>query len=176
MLEEISALETKVGLPNNFVHRLMSEDDWSFIIKLNALFEASATHLLTCKLGAPELEDSFSYLDYGNRKFGKVELLKRLGCLNSDESRFLQMLFELRNKLAHDVKQVFFDFDSYIKALDSNQKAAFVKSVKCGQEEIFWNCEVKPRANYVLSHPKLLIFLAASGILVSMQLQQGANA
>lgn len=172
LLEEINELETKIGLPDNFVHRLVSEDDWSFVIKLNALFEASTTRLLTSRLAAPELEDSFSHLDYGNRKFGKVALLKKLGCINDDESKFLQMLFELRNQLAHDIKQVTFDFTSHIEGMDKNQKAAFIKAVKCGRENISWNCEVRPRADYVLSHPKLLIFIAASDILVSMHIQE----
>lgn len=172
MLEEISELESKVGLPRNFVHRLTGEDDWSFIIKLNALFEASATHLLTSKLQAPELEDSLSYLDFGNRKYGKVMLLRKLGCLSPDETKFLQMLFELRNKLAHDVRNVEFDLNRYIESLDSNQKKSFLNAVKCGNETIYWNCEEQPREKYILSHPKLLIFMAATDILLSMQLQQ----
>lgn len=175
MLEYISALEDRIGLPKNFVHRLTSEDDWSFIIKLNALFEASATHLLTSRLQAPELEGSFSYLDFGNSKFGKVALLKKLGCIDSDQAKFLQMLFELRNKLAHDVKQVNFELSNYISGLDSNQRKAFINAVKCGKEDIYWNCEEQAREKYILSHPKVLILISASDILISMQMQQSTE-
>lgn len=82
------------------------------------------------------------------------------------------MLFELRNKLAHDVRNVEFDLNRYIESLDSNQKKSFLNAVKCGNETIYWNCEEQPREKYILSHPKLLIFMAATDILLSMQLQQ----
>ena len=171
VIDEISELEKKVGLPHNFIHKLTSEDDWSFVIKLNALFEAASTHLLVSKLNVPELKDNLSYIDFGNSKFGKVALLKKLGCINSDEAKFLQMLFELRNKLAHNIAHVNFSFASHLNNMDSNQKKSFVNSVKCGNETIFWNCEDQPREKYVISHPKLLIFLTASDILVSLHMQ-----
>ena len=171
MLDEINELEKKVGLPHNFIHQLTAEDDWSFVIKLNALFEAASTHLLTSKLNVPELEDSLSYIDFGNSKFGKVALLKKLNCINTDEAKFLRMLFELRNKLAHNISHVNFNFDSHLTGMDSNQKKSFVKAVKCGNEMIFWNCEDQPREKFVLSHPKILVFLTASQILVSMHMQ-----
>lgn len=175
MLEEISELETKVGLPQNFVHRLVEEDDWSFIIKLNALVEASATHLLATKLKAPEIIDNLSHLDLGNRKFGKLALLRNLGCISADENKFLQAILEIRNKLAHDVRQVNFTLSDYIAALDPNQKKTFVNAVKCGNQTIYWNCEEQPREKYILSHPKLLVFLTAANILISMHLQQEAD-
>lgn len=171
MIDEISELEKKVRLPHNFIHKLTSEDDWSFVIKLTALFEAASTHLLVSKLNVPKLEDSFSYIDFGNSKFGKVVLLKKLGCINSYEAKFLQMLFELRNKLAHNIIYVDFNFESYLNIMDSNQKKSFVNSVKCGKETIFWNCEVQPIEKCIISHPKLLTFLTASHILVSLHMQ-----
>jgi hypothetical protein len=172
VLEEIAELENKVGLPQNFFHNLTGEDDWSFVIKLNALFEAASTHLLVSKLNVPELENNFTYLDFGNQKFGKVALLKKLECISKDEAKFLQVIFELRNMLAHNIKNVNFQFSEYIESLDKNQKKSFVKAIKCGRETIQWNCTEQPREKYILSHPKILIIIVASDILVSMQLQQ----
>jgi len=34
-------------LPDDFYNNLLKEDDWSFVIKLHSLIEASVTHLLT---------------------------------------------------------------------------------------------------------------------------------
>jgi hypothetical protein len=171
VLEEISELEKKIGLPHNFIHQLITEDDWSFVIKLNALFEAASTHLLASKLNHPELEENLSYIDFGNSKFGKVALLKKLDCISRDEAKFLQLLFELRNKLAHNISYVNFNFGSHLTSLDSNQKKSFVNAVKCGKELVFWNCEHQSIEKYVLSHPKVLVFLTASEILVSLHMQ-----
>ncbi len=44
--KRLSALEIDLHLPSGFVMRLLDEDDWSFVIKLHALFEAA----LTCAL------------------------------------------------------------------------------------------------------------------------------
>lgn len=171
MLEEIAELENKVGLPPNFFHKLTAEDDWSLIIKLNALFEATSTHLLVSKLNVPELEDNLTYLYFGNPKFGKITLLKKFGCIDKDQGRFLQVIFELRNMLVHNIKSLNFAFTKYIESLDKNQKKSFVNTIKCGNETIYWNCAKQPTDKYILSHPKILIILVASEILVSMQVQ-----
>ncbi|EOU2464777.1 hypothetical protein ACNTOD_003771 [Vibrio navarrensis] len=168
MLENISELEAKLDVPANFILNLAGEDDWSFVIKLNALFEAAATQALVGRLGCLELEDSLSYIDFGNSKFGKVALLKKLGCISSLEAKFLQMLFELRNKLAHNIRFVNFTFESHLSSMDANQIKSFVNAVKCGNEQIFWNCEEQPREQYILSHTKILVLLTATDLLVSL--------
>lgn len=168
MLENISKVEATLGVPVNFILNLTGEDDWSFVIKLNALFEAAATQALVRKLGCNELEDSLSYIDFGNKKFGKVTLLKKLGCITPSEAKFLQMLFELRNKLAHNIRFVTFSFESHLSSMDENQMKSFVQTVKCGNEKIVWNCKEQPREQYVLSHTKVLILLTATDLLNSL--------
>lgn len=42
----ILELESKIGVKSGFFASLLEEDDWSFVIKLHALFEAACTHLL----------------------------------------------------------------------------------------------------------------------------------
>ncbi len=168
MLENMEELESKLGIPQGFISNLAGEDDWSFVIKLNALFEATATQALVVKSGLTELEDNFSYIDFGNSKFGKVALLKKLGCITAAEAKFLQMLFELRNKLAHNIRYVTFTFESHLASLDKNQTKSFVTAVKCGNDKIYWNCEEQLREKYVLSHTKILILLTAMDILVSL--------
>jgi hypothetical protein len=41
----ILELESKVGVPENFFRSLAQADDWSFVIKLHALFEAEPSRL-----------------------------------------------------------------------------------------------------------------------------------
>jgi hypothetical protein len=169
VLKNISKVESKLGIPEFFILDLRKEDDWSFIIKLNALFEAAATEALVIALNCPKLEDSLSFLDFGNDKFGKVKLLKNLGCIDQNEAKFLQLLFELRNKLAHNIKLVGFTFKSYIASMDSNQKKSFITKIKCGKEMVLLNYEKQPIDKYVTSHTKDLILLAAVDLLISLQ-------
>jgi hypothetical protein len=56
----ILELESKLGLDQGFFGNLQSEDDWSFVIKLHALFEAACTHLLLFHFQELELTDIFS--------------------------------------------------------------------------------------------------------------------
>jgi hypothetical protein len=48
IFNDVKAFERRLGLPVGFYERLLQEDDWSFVIKLNALFE-----LLYSRLGRP---------------------------------------------------------------------------------------------------------------------------
>ncbi len=52
MSKEVSELESLLGLPNGFYNNLLAEDDWSFVIKLSALFEAASGQALATKLGS----------------------------------------------------------------------------------------------------------------------------
>ena len=74
-------LEKRLGVPDNFYSELLHDDDWSFVIKLNALFEAACTHVLAARFKTPELEDSLAQLDLLHPKYGKVSLLCKLGAL-----------------------------------------------------------------------------------------------
>ena len=63
IFEDVGKFEQKLGLPKDFYRRLLGEDDWSFVIKLNALFEGAATHVLSTRLHAPKLVDAFAHHD-----------------------------------------------------------------------------------------------------------------
>jgi hypothetical protein len=123
----VSDFEQRLNLPNGCYTKLLEEDDWSFAVKLSALFEAACTHTLVSKLGVPELEENFAYLDQANSKYGKVKLLKNIGAIYPEQTTFLEKLASLRNKFAHDISNVGLTFDQLIKQMDSNQKQTFVK-------------------------------------------------
>jgi hypothetical protein len=65
VLSDVSAFEQKLGLPESFYTDLLKNDDWSFVVKLNALVEAACTHALSMRLHAPELEEALANLDLG---------------------------------------------------------------------------------------------------------------
>ena len=57
----LATLERRVGIPQGFVHSLLSEDDdWSLVIKLAVLVEASVTHALVLCVKNDALFDHFA--------------------------------------------------------------------------------------------------------------------
>ena len=56
LLDAINELENDTGVKEGFFISLLKEDDWSFIIKIHALYEAAITSLILNKLGQPTLE------------------------------------------------------------------------------------------------------------------------
>ena len=59
IFSDVSDFESRLNLPKDFYRGLLKEDDWSFIIKVSALFEAATTHLLVVRFGTPEIETEF---------------------------------------------------------------------------------------------------------------------
>ena len=94
----ILELERRIGVRSGFIRRLPREDDWSFIIKLHALFEAVCTHLLLHHFKEPDLADTFSRLELSNKTTGKIAFLGKLELLNVENRRFITTLSELRSR------------------------------------------------------------------------------
>lgn len=162
MSKEVSEFEGVLGLPQRFYDNLLNEDDWSFVIKLSALFEAASGQALSARLQHPEIESELSYLEQGNPKCGKVTFMLKLKIINKQQSVFLIKLAELRNKLVHNISEVNFDWDSYISSLDKNQKKSFANAFSHGLKKII---EVKSistdRTTFTIENPKEAIWISA---------------
>lgn len=65
--DELEELESRVGVSPGFFRCLLDEDDWSFVIKLHALFEAACTHLLLYHFKEPNLARVFSRLELSGK-------------------------------------------------------------------------------------------------------------
>jgi hypothetical protein len=115
----ILELESNVGVPENFFRALSQTDDWSFVIKLHALFEAACTHLLLHHFKEPELTDVFSRLELSNKVTGKIAFLKKSGLLNKESRQFISALSELRNSLVHDVRNAEFSLPTMVATLNA---------------------------------------------------------
>ncbi|WP_210396207.1 hypothetical protein [Motiliproteus sediminis] len=168
----VGDFEKRLSLPDGFYTKLLKEDDWSFAIKISALFEAACTHTLISKLGTPELEDSFSHLDQANGRYGKVKLLKCLGVLYPEQAIFLERLACLRNQFAHNISNVELTLDQLIQDMDAHQKKSFVRwaghgvveQAKIGDNKV-------QREDFVLENPKFSIWLTAAEVIACMYLE-----
>jgi hypothetical protein len=105
-LEFFSALEQDLGVPSDFFHHLLDDNDWSFVIKLHALIETSITHALVTFFDKPELRSVFSRLPLASTSTGKLAFVQELQLLDRPSVRFVQALAELRNGFAHNPANV----------------------------------------------------------------------
>lgn len=172
IFEEVRKFEQKLGLPKDFYNQLLREDDWSFVIKLNALFEGATTHVLTTRLHAPELVDAFAHLDQLNSKVGKVTLLRELGAITSEQAALMRQLGELRNELAHNIRNVTFSFSSYVSSRDANQLAKLVKAFGHGVNEVLEIENLRiPREKFVQENTKLALWLTSAEVIACLYLE-----
>jgi hypothetical protein len=168
---EVETQSRRLGLPPNFYRRLLEEDDWSFVIKLNALVEAVCSDALAARLHEPALAALLATLDLGHPKHGKVALLRALGSLEKDQATVLQMLYELRNKLAHNVAHVAFSFNDHFESMDKRQRARFVAVAGHGVRD---DVEGVSKESFVAQNSKVAIWLTVSEILACLHLEHQA--
>jgi len=172
-MDEIHEYESELGLSANFLVSLMNESDWSFVIKLNALIEAACTDSLVALLYAPELRDALSALDLAHPKYGKIALLRTMGSITSQQASVLQEIYQLRNKLAHNVHQVNFSFRAHIAGLDKQQKRNF--AARAGhslREPLNLHGKNYTALEFVVAAPKFSIWLSVSEILACLRLDR----
>jgi hypothetical protein len=111
--DSLGRLERDCDLPNGFCLTLLNESDWSFVIKLHALLETAVSQLLVNALARKELADVFASLEMSNTKTGKLAFVKALDLLPKAHLDFIRALSELRNQLAHQVKNVGFNITEH---------------------------------------------------------------
>jgi len=175
---EVSELEELLDLPKNFYLGLLKEDDWSFVIKLSAVFEAAGTQALAAKLQHKEIEDSFAQLDQAHPKYGKVALMYKLNIINQEQQKFLLKLAELRNKLVHNIAEISFNLEHYMSDFDSNQRKSIAIIFGHGIHETFQIQGVScNRTDFTIENPKWVIWLTANEILacINAEIKHGHN-
>lgn len=171
IFNDVADFESRLNLPKDFYRDLLKEGDWSFIIKVSALFEAATTHLLAVRFRAPEIETELAFLEQANPRNGKIVLLEKMEALYKEQAIFLTKLANLRNQLAHKIENVNFNFDNYISDMDKNQISAFVKWAGHGVVETAnYKGTRITRHDFVTSNPKFSIWLTAAEVLACMNL------
>jgi hypothetical protein len=115
-----------LGIRSGLLTELMTDgDDWSFVIKSHAVIEGAVTHLIVATIRQPQVHDVFARLELSNEATGKLAVAKKLDLLPKPHRRFIRALSELRNQLAHDVRNVDFSFSSYLAQMDAGQRKTF---------------------------------------------------
>jgi len=174
-LAAVGRIESEMELPNGFFQRLQQEDDWSFIIKLHALFEAALTHVIVHKLGFDALTEPLNRLEMSDTRRGKVAIANALGLLSSEEKGFLSILSKLRNDCAHDVRQAAtFNLVSTCAAMSRDKQTQLVKAIcgSSGDERVEENGHTVTRREMVLRSPKYFLWVTGMYVLAVLCVQK----
>ena len=178
--DELQELEDKLGVPEGFLESLRSEDDWSFVIKSHALIEAALTTLLASHFGRPELREFIEYLETSNIRTGKVALLSNQKILTKNQITFIRKFSELRNDIVHDVKNVDFRFETYLRELSKQKFKSVTNWVIYYRVNFEFNRKVSNRAEAMRKFPKFMVWLGLlevlSRITIQLKLLEKANA
>ncbi len=115
----------------SFVTELLQGDDWSFVIKTQALLEACITEAVLVRLGDNRIKKTVENLPLVGDEASKLQFAKDLGLLDGAQRRFIKRMAALRNRLAHRVEYVSFKFPDYVASLDRD-------GIKDWQDSIVW--------------------------------------
>jgi hypothetical protein len=177
-LDTISAsaqcIEHELRLPSGFICQLLEETDWGFVIKLNAIFESLLNSAITRSLLSSHrtgLNEVIAKLDMAD----KIAFAAQLGLVGEPDRRFLIALAELRNRLAHSVENLVFDFAAWVALMDANQRRAFARKFTGGGDSLLQEeapgddakTPVDPKA--FTENPKEYIFCGAMDVMDLIQ-------
>jgi hypothetical protein len=124
LLKESQKFCKRAGLKNDLIPRILKSDtDWSFVLKVDALLESAAKHiiqhgpqiqLLKRMLRAEALDDFVDSLSMN----GRTSLLKLLDAagLPSEELGFVEITRLIRNAYAHNIEYADLSLTELIKS------------------------------------------------------------
>lgn len=165
----VRMLESELGLPERFFDTLVKEDDWSFVIKLHALFESALSFVVGHRLGT-QVAGVVARLDMNGAR-GKVAFARALEILEDEEVRFLDLLSALRNRCAHGIRQaVEFSLPAYVAGLDRDGRKNFQRAIchKDVDKVITIGGISVTRGQFVIENPKIEIWLASLYVLAGL--------
>ena len=123
LFADFSRIEQSIGLPKDFITKLIEEDDWSFIIKAHAVVEASIAHMLVTHTDT-RLAEVYSRMALGGR-VSKLSFAESLNLIRPHEGTVVKLISELRNRLVHNVKFISFDLKEYFRAMPDQKREEF---------------------------------------------------
>jgi len=113
----------------NFVTELLDGDDWSLVIKAQALVETCVTQALLTRLGDERIRKTVEVMPLAGGEVNKLQFAKDLQVLGARQRRFAKRLAALRNRLAHRIDCVNFSFSEYIESLGANERRDWQTSI-----------------------------------------------
>jgi hypothetical protein len=136
--KDIEIFSNQLGAEKGMLFSLLLDEknDWAFIIKLNAFIEAAITELIVKAIKKDKVSNIIARLDLADTRFGKVEWLKALNILSSEERGCIRALAQLRNIFVHNVSRIHLSMENYVGKLDKNQFENFINNFGYNAREL----------------------------------------
>ena len=112
-----------------FLKDLLTDDDWSFIIKSHSLIESLVTELIVTKIDENKLKSVIERIPLHDGIVSKISISKTYNLIPSDQIKFLKKISEIRNNIVHKFENLNFTFETYLSNLDKNQKKSWKNSL-----------------------------------------------
>jgi hypothetical protein len=178
--EGVLLAELNIGIPPASVIKLMKErDDWSFILKLHAIFECALTRLLEKRLGDGAFDERTSF-------FGKVQQAFQIPTMALDKQfqGFYYALNYVRNRFAHNARYIRADLGTVIDELPRHKRDSVIRDLNLQRLErtlradLFFSTEApgmahrdqEPRAALRRGFRTGMLLMNAMGVLGTLSL------
>jgi len=143
----------------DFLKKLLTDDDWSFIIKSHSLIESLVTELIINKIDEKKLKRVIERIPLHGEIVSKISISKTYELIPADQIKFLKNISEIRNNIVHKFENLDFTFEKYLSNLDKNQK-------KNWKNSLVWNGmneQIKEKIKQVaFQSPKTAIWFTIS--------------
>ncbi len=167
-------LGTELSELHQILQRINQKDDWSFVIQAQAVIEAALTDTIVNHLGEDEITSIVERLPLVDDQLGKLTIAKKCSLISGDKRKAIKRLAFLRNKLAHSISYLDFDFVPFFNDMKKGELKAwrsdllwFVNddSTRSSWTQVF---EHTPRTAVWLS-----VFLIASDLIITRKEIEG---
>lgn len=162
---KLNELFAAIDEQKGFLSALHSGDDWSLVIKAQALVEGAITQAILSHIGDQRLLRIVEAMPLIGDEVSKLALTKDLDILTSPQRRFVKKMASIRNRLAHRTDQVSFSFDSHISELTKDQ-------LKDWQASVPWFAESADSkqswASILIKAPKAVVHLSTFMLVASL--------
>lgn len=119
-------------IPRRLLDSMVQDDDWTFIIKLHGMLEASLNHLILDHVGIPELETFVANLETANTSTGKIAFAAACDLISKDERAFIRALATVRNKAVHNILNFDLNLREYVAGLTGQFASDWKKGMGVG--------------------------------------------
>jgi hypothetical protein len=157
-------VRVSVGIPDRLWGSLQTDDDWTFVIKIHGLIEATLNQLLLNELGNPALHTFISRLATADERTGKLAMVKACALLDKNAWAFIRALSVLRNKLVHNIKNFDLKIPEYAEELKGGDGRDWRNGLKTGISELS-NMLGRPVDEYIKDEPRTAIKIACFQIM-----------
>jgi hypothetical protein len=153
-----------LGIPDKFWDTLATDDDWTFVIKVHGLIEASLNQLLLNELNKPELETFISRIETADERTGKLAVVRACNLLNKNVCTFVRALSVLRNKLVHNIKNLDLKITEYAGGLTGDIGRDWRNGLKSGLFDLK-EIDGTPVDDFIKQDPRTAITIACLGLM-----------